>query len=215
MPKASYHRILDEHLHALIAQGNHEALAKLKRRYFYHSLALCRDLLSQYQKTGISIQELMTVCEDSFIGIVRRYDSSLSSFFSFWKDSTIHRLMDYLVDYAYKEDSVGFKGNISIDQEFDDSHTISDYLFEKDENREKKRQLFEIKNVVAQNEDIFTKQEKTLLNLVLDGYTIGELEHSGVLSRSQLYLTFKNAVTKLRSLIKKIKTNKFEYPNNH
>ena len=209
MPKASYHSLLDEHLHALIAQGNHEALAKLKRRYFYHSLSLCRDLLNQYQKTGLSIQELMAVCEDSFVNIVMRYDPSLSSFFSFWKDSTIHRLMDYLVDYAYKDDSAGFKGNVSIDQEFEDNHTISDYLYETDDTREKKRQLFEIKSVVAMNEDCFTKKERALLNLVLDGYTIGELEHSGVLSRSQLFLTFKNAVTKLQKLIKKIKINKF------
>lgn len=215
MPKASYHSLLDEHLHALIAQGNHEALAKLKRRYFYHSLALCRDLLNQYQKTGLSIQELMAVCEDSFVNIVTRYDPSLSSFFSFWKDSTIHRLMDYLVDYAYKDDSAGFKGNVSIDQEFEDNHTISDYLYETDDTREKKRQLFEIKSVVAMNEDCFTKKERALLNLVLDGYTIGELEHSGVLSRSQLFLTFKNAVTKLQKLIKKIKINKFQYPERH
>ena len=35
MPKVSYNRILDEHLHTLIAQGNHEALERLKRRYHY------------------------------------------------------------------------------------------------------------------------------------------------------------------------------------
>ena len=42
MPKRSYHRILDEHLHILITQGNHDAYQKLKRRYRYHSLTLCR-----------------------------------------------------------------------------------------------------------------------------------------------------------------------------
>ena len=34
MPKVSYNRILDEHLHTLISQGNHEALERLKRRAF-------------------------------------------------------------------------------------------------------------------------------------------------------------------------------------
>ena len=209
MPKVSYNRILDEHLHALVAQGNHEALAKLKRRYHYHSLALCRDLLNQYQKTGISVGELLTVCEDTFVFVIQKFDASLSSFFSFWKDTTIHRLMDYLVDNAYKEDSNGFKGNVSIDQTFDDNHSFSDYLFEKDDDREKKRKIFEIKNIIMQNEELFSQQEKALLNLVLDGYTIAELNHGGMMRKSMLYLTFNNAVTKLQTLIKKLRGNKF------
>ena len=209
MPKVSYNRILDEHLHTLIAQGNHEALERLTRRYYHHALTLCHDLLHQYPKTGITTQELMTVCEGSFVSVIEKYDPALSSFFSFWKDTTIHRLMDYLIDNSYHDDSTGFKGNISIDQEFDDNHTLSDYICEKDDDREKKRKIFEIKSVIAKNEELFTQQETALLNLVLDGYTIPELEHSGVMSRSGLYLTFNNAVEKLQTLVKKIKINKF------
>lgn len=208
MPKISYNRILDEHLHTLIAQGNHEAFEKLKRRYHYHSLALCRDLLNHYQKTGISISELMAVCEGLFVSIVEKFDPSLSSFFSFWKESTIHRIMDYLIDNSYKADSTDLNGNVSLDQELEDRHPLSDYIHEKDDLREKKRQLFEIKNVIAQNDDVFTKQEAALLNLVLSGYTIADLEHSGVMSRSALYLTFKTAVEKLQKLVRKIKGNK-------
>ena len=210
MPKVSYNRILDEHLHTLIAQGNHEAFERLKRRYQYHSYALCHDLLNQYQKTGISITELMAVCEGQFVFIVKKYDPSLSTFFSFWKDVTMHRLMDYLVDNSYKIDSPDINGNISLDQEFEDKHTLSDYIYEKDDDfREKKRKLFEIKNVIARNDDVFTKQEAALLNLILNGYSIADLEHSGVMSRSALYLTFKSATEKLQKLIKRIKGNKF------
>ena len=209
MPKISYNRILDEHLHTLIAQGNHEAFERLKRRYHYHSLALCRDLLDHYQKTGISVSELMAVSEGLFISIVEKFDPSLSSFFSFWKESTMHRLMDYLVDNSYKADSTDLNGNISLDQELEDRHPLSDFIHEKDDLREKKRQLFEIKNVIASNDDVFTKQETALLNLVLSGYTIADLEHSGVMSRSALYLTFKTAVEKLQKLVRKIKGNKF------
>ena len=208
MPKVSYHRILDEHLHTLIAQGNHEALERLKKRYYCHSLALCRDLLTQYPRTGISIDELMTVCENSFVFIVEKYDPSLSSFFSFWKESTLHRTMDYLVDNSFNTDISITKGNVSMDTEFEDNHALSDYIHEKDDNREKKRKIFEIKNVIAQNDDVFSKQESLLLNLVLNGYTIPELEHSGLMSRSNLYLTFNSAVEKLKKLVKKIRGNK-------
>ena len=118
-------------------------------------------------------------------------------------------MMDYLVDNSYKPDSTDINGNISLDQEFEDKHSISDYIHEVDEDREKKRKLFEIKNIIAQNDDVFTKQEAALLNLVLSGYTIADLEHGGVMSRSALYLTFKTATEKLQKLVRKAKGNKF------
>ena len=61
MPKKSYNNLLDDHLHILIAQGNHEAFEKLKKRYHYHAIHLCRDILRQYEKTGISAPDLVIV----------------------------------------------------------------------------------------------------------------------------------------------------------
>ena len=45
MPKKPYNRILDEHLHILAAQGNHEAYLKLQKCYHMHALSLCAELL--------------------------------------------------------------------------------------------------------------------------------------------------------------------------
>ena len=205
MPKVSYHRILDEHLHTLAAQGNHEAYDKLKKRYHYHSLALCRDILRQYPKTGINVRELVAVCENTFSFIVSKYDPEVSSFFTYWKEVLLREIMDYLIDNSYATNIEGLKSTISIDQEFDDKHTFSDYVCEKDDDREKKRKIFELKNVIARHDDVFLKQESTLLNLILDGYSIADLEHSGVMSRSKLYLTFNSAVRKLKKLVRRIK----------
>ena len=205
MPKVSYHRVLDEHLHTLVAQGNHEAYDKLKKRYHCHSLALCRDILKQYPKTGINVHELLSVCENKFSFIVGKYDPAVSSFFTYWKEVMLREIMDYLIDNSYAADVAGLKNTVSIDDEFDDKHTFSDYIHEKDDDREKKRKIFEIKNVIARHDDVFLKQESMLLNLILDGYSIADLEHSGVMSRSKLYLTFNSAVIKLKKLIRRIK----------
>lgn len=207
MPKRSYHRILDEHLHILITQGNHDAYQKLKRRYRYHSLTLCRDILSQYSKTGVTMQELITICDDCFMLVVARFDPELSSFFSFWKDMSKQMIMDYLIDNAYTAEAAGFSGTISIDQEFEDNHSFADYLCEKDEDRIKKKRVFEIKSIIAKHEEEFSKLELGLLNLVLDGYSIMDMEHSGVRSKSSLYLTFNNAVDKLQKILENSGSN--------
>ena len=70
MPKKSYNTILDEHLHILIAQGNHEAYVKLVRRYRNHAAKLCHELLTQYEKTGVTVADLLAVCGDCFIGVL-------------------------------------------------------------------------------------------------------------------------------------------------
>ena len=201
MLKKSYNTILDEHLHILIAQGNHEAFVKLKRRYHYHSIKLCREILSHFEDAGVTINELMSVCVDTFVFIVSSYNPQLSSFYSYWKKVTTNEILDYLKHNSYEFDAAVFKGYISIDQEFEDSHDYSNVLSEKDENFSRKETIFEIKLIISNNRELFTEKERALLNLVLEGFSIGELEHSGVLSRSKLYLTFNSAVEKLQRLL--------------
>ena len=133
MLKKSYNTILDEHLHILIAQGNHEAFVKLKRRYHYHSVKLCRDILSRYEEAGVTVSELMSVCNDTFILVVINFNPQLSSFYSYWKRVTTNDLLEYLSRNSYEGDAVTFKGCFSIDQEFEDNHGFANVLREKDD----------------------------------------------------------------------------------
>ena len=201
MSQKSYNTILDEHLHILIAQGNHEAYEHLKKRYHFHGIQLCRDILKQYDKSGISIPDLVIVCDSYFRSVVEKYDAELSSFYSFWKQTTSHQIMEYVTDNSYTADASTFSGSISIDQEFEDNHSFADLLCEIDDNKIKRKKIGEIKHLISKFEAHFIKQESALLNLVLDGYSIADLEHGGVMSKTALYLTFKNAIEKLQKIL--------------
>ena len=201
MPKKSYNNILDEHLHILIAQGNHEAFERLEKRYRSHAVYLCREILKQYEQTGISSADLLTVCDSSFRSIVEKYDAELSSFFSFWKQIATHQIMEYLTDNSYTAEASTFKGSISIDQGLEDNRPFADLLCEIDDSKNKRKRIADIKRIIKRHLLHFTKQESSMLNLILDGYSIPDLEHSGIMSRSSLYLTFNAAVEKLRKII--------------
>ena len=201
MPQKSFNTILDDYLHILVAQGNHEAYERLKKRYHCHAIRLCKDILKQYEKTGVVTKDLVIVCDSGFRSIVEKYDAELSSFFSFWKQAASHQIMRYLEDNSYNADASSFKGSVSIDQEFDDNHSFADLLCEIDDSKIKRKKILDVKRIIAKNESIFTSQESAMLNLVLDGYSIGDLEHSGLMSRSGLYLTFNNAIEKLQKII--------------
>ena len=198
MPNKLYNKILDEHLHILITQGCYEAFLEIKKRYHKHAQIVCTKLLNQYQKTGITKVELVSVCDDNLPIVLRKYVSGLSSFYNFWERCTTQVAMDYLVDFSYGAEGVYFSGTFSIDQDLDGRLMSPELLKEKDESKAIKRQIFEIKSIIAKFEIFFTKVEVAILNLVLEGYSIADLEKTGLYCKSQLYLTYHSAIDKVK-----------------
>ena len=208
MPHKTIHRLLDESLFSLAIKGNHDAFEELKARYHRHGLILCTDLLNQYINTGITKKELCAVCDDCFTVVFSKYSPSFSSFYTYWKESALHDAMGYLVENSYGGQGSYFSGAISLNQDGDNRYCLEDVLSEKDVSLDAKRFAFEIKAILARYEKFFTVEEKALINLALAGYTISDLEATGLYGRTQLYLTFKNALEKLKKYFIKLPKNK-------
>ena len=207
MPTKTYNRIVDEHLHSLIAQGNHEALLKLKKRYARSIVSLSYDLLDKFQNSGLIPSEVISVCEDYFDFVICKYDPQLSSFYFFWKEITTNYAMDYIEENSYKGDAKMFKGLFSLDDKFDDGHLYSDVISESDEETFKRKIKRELNNFIERFSNMFTKEEIILLSLTLDGYTLGEIEKIKFMSHSKIHLTFKSAIRKIRNLMKNLRIN--------
>ena len=202
MPKRSYNQILDEHLHILIAQGNHEAYNTLRKRYRTHASFLINDILRQYPDTGLSKKELVAVSEEHFIFVISKYMPLRSSFYTFWKRNTYQYLMDYLIDNSYDGEASSFKGTFSLDQKKDEMHSFGEMLAERDDERSVKRLMFEIRSTLIKYDTFFTVPEKALLNLIMQGYSLADFEQSGILKKSQVNLTYKSAIDKLKKYMK-------------
>ena len=208
MPRKNQDRVLDEHLLTLVAQGNHDALVELGKRYHKHSRHLVNQLLIQYPNTGITNKELLAVLDSHFPFVVAKYNPiKYSSFLTFWKESAKNSAMDYLIDNSYNGGAFGFRGIISLDETNEESLCYGEILAEKNNERITKKRIFEIRTEIYRYKSHFTDLEFTVLNLVLVGYTYPELEHSGMMSRTTLHLTFNNAVKKLHKLLKQGQEN--------
>ena len=148
------------------------------------------------------------MCDDHFPFVIARYNSLLhSSLLTYWKESTINVAMNYLVDNSYNAGATTFRGVISFDSSNPHSISFGELIAEKDEKKDIKRKVFEVRNIVYKYKVFLTNQEFSLLNLLLDGYSLNELEHGGLLSKSTLYLTFKTAVKKLKKRVEIDKEN--------
>ena len=200
-PQKSYNRILDEHLHILVAQGNHEAYLRLKKRYNSYADALVHDFLDQYPDSGVSFGDLMAVCNSRFLFVVTKYDTQLCSFFTFWKEMCEQAMMDYYVDNSYFGNARAFRGCIHLDEELDERKVAGEMICERDDTYLTEKMKREMRRLLKKYKVHFTKQEFGLLHLLLEGYSIAELEHSKLLGRSHLYLTCKSACLKLHKIV--------------
>ena len=202
MPRKNQDCVVDEHLLTLIAQGNHDALTELQRRYHKQSLHLVHQILNQYPHTGITLKELMAVCDSHFRFTVMKYNNNMSSsFMTFWREGTKNAVMDYLIENSYNGGAISFRGVISFNEANDDSLGFSEMIAELNESKNTNKRIFELRTQLYHFKSYFTDQEFSIMNLILVGYTFSELEHSGMTVRSNLYLTFKNASKKLKKLM--------------
>lgn len=197
----TYNRILDEHLHSLVAQGNHEAYLKLKRRYKIYATKLIKEILDQFPNSGVTFSELKSMSLFYFSYVVKKYDNNLGPFYTFWKDTITQYLMDYLYENSYKGDAKEFDGIISLDEEYESRRINSETIAENDENYHQERMLAEIRRIVTSHKEDFKKEEFAMLILMLDGYSLRDFEHTGIMSRSNVYLTFSSACKKLKKLV--------------
>ena len=216
MPNKSYNRVLDEHLLALIAQGNHDALRQLEKRYHKHSLHLARELLVKYPETGITKRELAAVCDEHLSFLIAKYNPLLfNSFLTFWRRSVENVAVSYIKENSYNCGAMLFRGVISFDETNNNELSYAERIAEKDDNKLVEKRTAEVKELVQHHKGLFTNEEFNLIILVLEGYSFKELEHNGMMSRTVLYLTFKSASKKVRNLVKHREENTQAYINKH
>ena len=168
----TYNRILDEHLHSLVAQGNHEAYLKLKRRYKIYATKLIKEILDQFPNSGVTFSELKSMSLFYFSYVVKKYDNNLGPFYTFWKDTITQYLMDYLYENSYKGDAKEFDGIISLDEEYESRRINSETIAENDENYHQERMLAEIRRIVTSHKEDFKKEEFAMLILMIYGYSL-------------------------------------------
>lgn len=208
MPTKYIHRLLDDYLHVLITRGNHEAFEELKKRYHKHALVLVNNLLSQYVNTGVTKKELLSICDNYFPYAVTKYITGLSSFYNYWKENTTQRAIEYLVENSYGGEGSMFCGSVSFNQSTDGRYCFDDILAEKDYDWKLNRKIFEIRALLERNEKVFEGREKAIIELTLVGYSLSDLEATGLYGKTQLYLTFNNAAKKLKKLVEQEAKNK-------
>lgn len=198
-------RALDLHLHSLVAQGNHSAFLLLKQRYEKYSRIVSKQVFEKNQDSGVTTMDLFSVCISCFKDILVKYDPQKKAFYDFWKKITEQEMNDYMLVNSYKAKAKTFNGVISLDSEDEEKKINLELIRENDEDYIKEKFRKEIVKLIDAHKDSFTIKEFVILHYTLEGYSIQELEHGDIMSRSSLYATSHTASRKLAELIKQVK----------
>lgn len=200
-------RALDNYLHSLIAQGNHLAYLRLKKRYEKYSRIICKQALERNLDSGVTLADLFAVCSACFKEIILKYNPQKLPFYSFWKDVATQEINDYFLINSYNAKARTFNGIINLDEENDEKKLNLELIRETDEDYIREKNRRDALRIIDLNTTSFSHKELVVLHYILDGYTIKELEHGDLMSRSMLYLTYNNAIKKLRKIILSLKLN--------
>ena len=199
----TYRRILDERTHTFIAQGSHAAYVQLQDRYKRATQAFIHELIDiKYKNCGVTPSELITICNDSFPNVVRKFNPQKCSFYTFWRKSIELQIGNYMSTNYYSEKSKTQVSFVSFDNDYNENTFVLDSVMENDENYQRMRSIHELKLMINKHKRDFEHQEFMMLLLTLEGYTIADFEHTGITSQSTLYLTFKKAIGKLANIIR-------------
>ncbi len=193
--------LTDDYLHSLCAKNIPGAYEKFFQKYQVFSRKLVKQIQINYPGSGVSLEDLLAVCDSHFHIVVKKFDPNSGIFYSFWRTLIEREVMDYLMENSYKGKARTFAGIYVLDEEMDERQTYCEYLREDDDNRFSVQQIKELKLFLKQNSTKFDANELLVLNLNLEGYSLSEIEATGVIKRSTLYLTYNKAVDKLRKLL--------------
>lgn len=202
MPTKTYNRIFEEHLCELITQGNHEAFVRLKKRYDRHAVFLVRKLLETYPCSGLTLREVLSVHDNHFPYVIKKYNPELCSFYYYWEKSVTRYITDFIMENSYRCNAKTFVGAFSYDDEYEDGNEYSSVLAENDEETKRKRIVKEVETLIERYPMFFELEELSVIKLALNGYSFLEIEKSGMMSRSKVFLTFNSAYKKLEKLMK-------------
>ena len=106
------------------------------------------------------------------------------------------------MENSYRCNARTFVGAFSYDDEYEDGNEYSSVLAENDEETKRKRIVKEVETLIERYPMFFELEELSVIKLALNGYSFLEIERSGMMSRSKVFLTFNSAYKKLEKLMK-------------
>ena len=195
--------INDEECVLLAQTGNYDTLNQLCVRYQRYSYGLAIEFFNANRHSGITVEELCSVAQETILVAVKNFSNSIQVFYPYWRTIATNAMIKYNQQNSYFHHAKTFNG-ISLDQQNEDNFSNDQIIGETDVKIEKGIVEDTFLNIINDQKNGFSENEKIVMKLTIEGYEPTEIMKMFKWSKSQIYYALKNAKEKLALAISHI-----------
>lgn len=170
----------------------------LVKRYSKYAKSLAKKYVAINVDSGLSFDDIYAVSLSAvYIAVSNFALVGDNTFYPYWYKIANNEIVRYIQDNSYAYRGKSFKGDVSLD-EIKESRLLSDVIGIEDREMEKKRAHDELINVLNNPSNHLTTNEKQIMHLLIEGYTLTEIVVKYKIPSSVVYDRYHRALKKIK-----------------
>lgn len=170
----------------------------LVKRYSKYAKSLAKKYVAINVDSGLSFDDIYAVSLSAvYIAVSNFVLVGDNTFYPYWYKIANNEIVRYIQDNSYAYRGKSFKGDVSLD-EIKESRLLSDVIGIEDREMEKKRAHDELINVLNNPSNHLTGNEKQIMHLLIEGYTLTEIVVKYKIPSSVVYDRYHRALKKIK-----------------
>lgn len=170
----------------------------LVKRYSKYAKSLAKKYVAINVDSGLSFDDIYAVSLSAvYIAVSNFVLVGDNTFYPYWYKIANNEIVRYIQDNSYAYRGKSFKGDVSLD-EIKESRLLSDVIGIEDREMEKKRAHDELINVLNNPSNHLTSNEKQIMHLLIEGYTLTEIVAKYKIPSSVVYDRYHRALKKIK-----------------
>lgn len=170
----------------------------LVKRYSKYAKSLAKKYVAINVDSGLTFDDIYAVSLSAvYIAVSNFVLVGDNTFYPYWYKIANNEIVRYIQDNSYAYRGKSFKGDVSLD-EIKESRLLSDVIGIEDREMEKKRAHDELINVLNNPSNHLTTNEKQIMHLLIEGYTLTEIVVKYKIPSSVVYDRYHRALKKIK-----------------
>ncbi len=170
-------------------------------KYFKHCWKLAIEFYNKYPSLDITIEDYYSIACETIITTLSRFNLNSTNFYKYWKVCAQNNLRTFVKRYYDEKKYSPF----SFDYQYDVGGTLHDYIGYNDQALENNLLVESFASIINDPINRFTKNEKIVIEYILNGYDIEQIAIMINKSRATIYRHYRKAVEKIRHILSKVK----------
>lgn len=182
---------------------DYDAFYSLVQQYSIFSRKLAIEYYHLNKGSGVSVDELQSVCMNAIYIAVQHYqDKEEHKFYPYWKQIAQREMVRYLNENSYSYRASTFSGIVSLDAGEDDLLFAEAFSLPEEEYKTQAI-IDDVRDAINENKACLNEKELCVIKYMLDGYSQKEVSILMSISKAQVCGLYHSSLEKLKNVLLK------------